>query len=397
MKTIISFLMLHIITFIILSLPVYAEFYDWEDVNKSLSHLKLLFKTHQSNSLSALSDDDFAASGNYQLLSEYIDNYSINLGKAKERCIKEFPIVTGKKKGHKLFLSLIRKQNRRWFIEDAFLTGQNESERFHFPGSGFAPLAIEYNFSDVVKAVRNETIHKYSGLGPGGKLPPDFLLKNQIEKSEKAVLFIQDILIHKEQDIVDLIYLKLEYFSGSKMNKRGWLLTESGSMLSCYKKYYNDNPLTNAVNQESWQEYVKSIKYDLAQKDSYSFINIKESLLETGIDSFKITKVSTDFNWKNNVIDIYLTMHGNITELNESKITSDIKLKRLVINFDRSVTPENLKHPYFLIRFDGKNIALTLTKDTPFVFIPHYPGWHYIKRDSDKSVLVIQLKFSWNR
>jgi len=215
---------------------------NFEDVVKTLYLIDICFQENDDKSLSHVAHLDFINSSWYKTFKEYCKSSLINFNYSTELCIKEF--IINKNVNHVLNILFCKiKDTNMWYIKDANIKKNNIIK--HIEKKGFSPLAFSRNFEDLIQKIQSGLIDNYLGLAQYGKLNRKFFKKNKLFPSSNSIISYQNIIIHSEGVIKDIIYLKFKYFPiGTKENnkfKGGWLLIQGGSMKEIYKKEFEDN------------------------------------------------------------------------------------------------------------------------------------------------------------
>ena len=350
------------------------DWYDWEDANKTMGALGALFASNDIEYLSAISTDQFAASEYYSVLSDYIESYSVSMGYIQEECIKEFFVSEGEHSGKRLMVKFWRtSDNRSWFIKNAFLEDHRGS-RDEFARRGFSSLAIDYNFSDFVDAIRDQSISEYSGLAPSGRLPLSFLKENKLSKTDRAELFVKNLLIFRENKIEDVIYIKLDFQSKMTSGKRGWLIAESGSMLEYYNRFEEEQrPLLDLLSNSDSLD-----NYDLGKESPYFFSIIgreqsnQERSEQAPGDRSEVAKIE-----RIEVIQIdwgrALTIRLSLPEqgdFNPISLECNIRQGEVVIGFGTEAERSNTLrlNSFIEASFDGNQVKIRAQAQSPFDF-----------------------------
>lgn len=232
--------------------------FDLEDVNKTLFILESSINNNNLEDIQKITSTSFITSKKIITLFNTFKNRHINLGYTHELLQKEFNI---RNTNNKLIVHFEKGDNNFWYIQDAYIRqkGKVDSLKKH----GFKPLALEYNFVDFLEAIKDNSIIKYSGLAPNGKLSLEYIRSNPLEQSNTSDLWIKDVIIHDGENIIDICFFKISYFESIQNQKRGWLITDFGSM--------KDQPTTMLEQ----MLLGKTNEYNLNKKSKYSFLNIK--------------------------------------------------------------------------------------------------------------------------
>ncbi|KPA14180.1 hypothetical protein MHK_005614 [Candidatus Magnetomorum sp. HK-1] len=349
------------------------KFYDWEDINKTMSGLELIFKNHQNDKLIFLSDDSFKNSLSYNKILNYILNYSINLGYTNEKCVKEFSVIKGKFINHNLMIVFIKKKNQYdglWCVIDAYLEkGTNKIKKIFQP-KGLNHLAIEYNFSDFISLLRKKKIKTLNGIAPFGKLPLSFFEDNTISKTENTTLFVTNVIIYENSNIKDIIYIKLNYYPKVINDKRGWLITESESMIYYYQKYEKENSdislLTNNMNQLRWSESINNRNYNLSKKSKYFYaITSLQDIIKNKETFITIKNILVPTFSSNRIVLSLLLDDTSI--MNNTNISSFIKDNQLINEFNGFIcVSKQLNHTYLNVKSSNNNLLITTKINAPF-------------------------------
>ncbi|MCP4348412.1 MAG: hypothetical protein GY795_23240 [Desulfobacterales bacterium] len=278
-------------------------------------------------------------------------------------------------------------KDRFWYINDAYIKGRKETKDPIFAPHGFSPLALEYNFSDFTNAIKTKEIYKYIGLAPFGKLPVDFFIKNKISRSENSSLFITDIIMYKNKKIKKIIYLKIEYFPLMLNKKRGWLITECGTMFSYYEKYNNRNSLFIDLIADS--KYLE--KYNLDKESPYFFsisgiIDAKsEKIIITSFDISNLNESDT--------LKIILTLEN--MSVAKSDITCLIQDGTLNISFNRDILTSYNDIPEIISSVDNNILKLLPSPKATFAFSSGSTVDDIKLKDNNNSLMLsIFLKYS---
>jgi len=351
-----------------------AQFFDLEDINKTMSAFELAFKENRIEFLEAISSEEFVRSDSYERLSDLTKKYSVNLGYTQTRCLKEFDIQSSLQK---LLIRFIRKDNF-WYVEDAYL--QRGKELIDLPEKGFKPLAVEYNFSDFVNAVTSAEIEEFSGIAPFGKLPPSFFIDHKISKNQEAKVVISNIIFHDSKSIAALGYIAIKNYSTLIKNKRGWLLVEFGTMGDFYSRYMNKDLFLDFLLDKKGL-----VSYDLNKESPFFFANIanlksaptngkeqvdktpepNDNIGELRLISVKVPKYKPDP--PNPFFELELEFDGP-SVLDETKIRIEIKTGLLECILAQSVKYIGSTHPKLQVETKDEKIIIRETYDSPFHF-----------------------------
>ena len=259
-----------------------AQFYDLDDINKTLSVFEQSFNYRYDN-IDIILHPSYIGSKAHRQLHDLINNNQVNLGYTQEVCLKEFKAQkklpsTKKFDNLHLWVTFLKSDyfnNEKWFIVDAFIM-KNDTDRVNFSARGLNPLAVEFNFSDFTSIIKTDNLSLYSGLAPFGRLPEEFFVKFSVNQTTKTEFFVKHIVVYDiEGKVKTLLYLKIEQFPAVKDKKRGWLVTDSGTMLKYYKKYGKDN----VIGMDNvFIDYLDNrlVQYDLTKKSKYVWANISE-------------------------------------------------------------------------------------------------------------------------
>lgn len=232
---------------------------DLEDYNKTLVLLEEVFKRKPKN-LNGIFTEKFIISKKFKIFKNTIKENYLNLGYTKETAMKSFDLETSR---DKLVVSFKSDDDSYWYINDAFIKTKKDSI-IKFKKNGFKHLAIEYNFSDFLDAIKSKTISSFSGLAPYGKLSEKFLNSKKIGLNSNCLLNIDNVIIHNNKKIVDVYRIVLVYQDKLVKGKRGWLIDDFSPMVTLKK----ENLLINFL-------LSNTKKYDIKKKSNYFYTNIR--------------------------------------------------------------------------------------------------------------------------
>jgi len=347
------------------------SFYDWEDINKTMSAIELTFRKNQKDKLILMSDNAFSNKMSYKVILSYIPSYDINLGYTKEKCIKEFSIVKGRYSNYNLQIVFIKKENKfdgQWIVTDAYLENKTNKQKYkpkELQEIGFNPSAVEYNFNNLIKYSKNS---KFKELAPFGKISISFFKNNTISKTENSIVFITNIILYKNNHIKDLIFIKLKYYPQIINNKRGWLITEMDSMLNYYHKYESKDSevllLTKNMTKNNWLKNITSRNYDLSKRSNYFFAitSINDVIVNKRKKAFlNIMDIRAPTVQRRKIVLFLLLGKGSI--LNNSEFKATVQNNQLMITFNGHIhVSKNIRHKYLTV-FSADNILSIISKN----------------------------------
>lgn len=208
---------------------------DIPHVETLISNIDYIFRSRRSANLELISTVGFKKSKWYKELITYIKEDDINFNYRRETATQKFQFE-GKQNG-----TLVVKFNRSmrvrdWKIGDAYIVRNGINE--YFIDRGFDPLAHSHNFIDFLTMTKNTKAADYYGMAPHGKLGRSFLKSVILSSSDELIIRIFDIIIHKNQKVIDVIYFdfvrrpvgNLEEGFGKKDFRSGWLIKAGGLM-----------------------------------------------------------------------------------------------------------------------------------------------------------------------
>lgn len=215
-----------------------------EDYNKTVSLFIEMSHNKNIENIDRICSEKFIKSNSFSLLKKYIISFSFNFSNTNEIVYKEFIINDNSK--NRLVLAFSKRSNNFWYISDAYM--ENHGIRLEFDEHGFAPLAIEYNFSDFLKAIKSNEISNFYGLAPFGKVNAHFILQNKITKTEDSKLFIKNIICSQNDSSLVFFYFQIIYQPNQKGNKRGWLIDDFKEMKYFYSQNYPNDAYFNYLS-----------------------------------------------------------------------------------------------------------------------------------------------------
>ena len=309
---------------------------DMAYVDTTMLMLKKMFNSHEPKYLKKISSNEFIGTKTYQKLLDLVLNKNISYKYIKESVQQTFKVIDNKSGKYSfVIISFTRGSDRYWYVEDAKIL--NAKKEIRFSEEGFAPLAFDYFFSDLIREIESGNIEKFTGLAPHGKLNPAYLTGKKFLPLKESVYLVKNILVQDEEEKVDgFYYLRLKYQSFND-TKSGWIISEFDTMREYTLENSNDAYLLYLVSDnkssmldsllatfgEAYSHFLSPAKEEkiiVIEKNDQKKERKKHDM-ESSLDKFfTIEKIFVpEFKWKN-----FFTL--------KIRHTGDFKVKNVDIN-----------------------------------------------------------------